>query len=132
MFKRIPENIVSEDVAVQKAYVLLQKLWTKDYQEVWETIHSSWPSQYAMIMEHLSLSTRREIFKIVQASYIRIDIKKLSIYLGCTIEEALVYSEECGARHEDSFVIMPGMPHEERLSESEIQKLQSILVQLGQ
>ena len=132
MFKRIPDSIVSEDKDLQKAHVLLQKLWSRMYRDVWDVVLSSWPSQYAMILEHLSMSTRREIFRVLQGAYVNISKEKLSQYLGCSVEQAVEYSTAHGATQEDTVVIMPRIPQEERLPESEIQKLQSILVQLGQ
>lgn len=132
MFKRIPDAIKSEDVEIRKVHMLLQMLWNRKYRDVWEMIHASWPSQYATAIKHLSLSTRREIFRMLQVAYTRIRVEKLSFYLGCSIDEACLYSTGLGARQEGNVVVMPSMPTEDRLPEGEIQKLQSILVQLGQ
>lgn len=132
MFKRIPYAIASEDECLQKAHEILQRLWNKMYRGAWDVIHSPWPSKYAMIIEHLSSSTRQEIFRVLQGAYVNIDAKKLSKYLGCSIEQAVEYSTARGACYKGTVVMMPRMPQERGLPESEIQKLQSILVQLGQ
>lgn len=132
MFKRIPDAIASEDEDIQKAHEILQRLWNRMYREVWDVIHSAWPSKYAMILEQLSNLTRQEIFRVLQGAYVNIDVEKLSQCLGCSIEQAVEYSTARGGCYKDTVVIMPRRPQEEGLPESEIQKLQSILVQLGQ
>lgn len=133
MFKRIPEGIASQDVDLQRAHNILQNLWNTDYPGVWKGIHSAWPPQYAVILEHLSHATRRKIFTILREAYQRIEVEKLSTYLGCSSEEAVLFCRSaCGAHQVDGYIMMPSTAEEERLSETDIQKLQSILVQLGQ
>ena len=83
MFKRIPDAIASEDEDIQKAHEILQRLWNRMYREVWDVIHSAWPSKYAMILEQLSNLTRQEIFRVLQGAYVNIDVEKLSQCLGC-------------------------------------------------
>ena len=134
MSKRIPEDIAAEDTQIKRSRLILQQLWSMDYDVVWESILCpDWPADYSVLIEALSDTIKRIVFGKICLVYRYIDVKKLGKLIGCTDDEVVRFAvNEYGAEHSDGVIVLPTLNKEKRMSEIDIQRLQSVLVQISQ
>jgi len=134
MSKRIPEDIAAEDTQIKRSRLILQQLWNKDYEFVWESILCPhWPADYSVLVEALSDTIKRIVFGKVCLIYKYIDVRKLGKLIGCADDEVVRFAvNEYGAEQRDSIIVLPVLNKEKGMSEIEIQRLQSVLVQISQ
>ncbi|KAI8112942.1 hypothetical protein M9434_004261 [Picochlorum sp. BPE23] len=133
MSKRIPDTIASRDAAVKKAHAVLRLLWNKEYVLVWEELEFDWPEEYKDVVDYLAEDIKKHVLQMIGRVYSRISLATVAKLINCSDEDAIeLASRECNAVKEGDFLVMSGVSAErEKLSETDVQMLQSILVHIS-
>ncbi|CAK0756979.1 hypothetical protein CVIRNUC_002500 [Coccomyxa viridis] len=83
LWKRIPEQRKSQDAELAAALQLLQMMWNKDYQGVWQALAlPAWRPQSQPLMEALGNRIRSHNLQLLMRSYTSISVPKVAAMLG--------------------------------------------------
>eukprot|EP00890_Picochlorum_soloecismus_P004433 jgi/Picsp_1/4991/NSC_02354-R1_cop9 signalosome complex subunit 8 len=134
--RRVPIEVKTGDQLFKKAHLLLQQLWNNDYPGAWNTLNFEWPCGHAVtLIEQIKHSLKKRIFEMACQAFRTIHAASLAKLLHCSEEEAISAAISQGANFCESsgYVCLEtaSIQHrKQKLDGRDIQKLQSVLVQI--
>lgn len=89
MYKRTTEELRKGDPEFEKAFLLLQRLWVKDYELLWPAVRQEWSPQAQPVVDALAIRLRLRMLDLVGRAYSDLSPAKLAILLGLSEQEAV-------------------------------------------
>ncbi|EPS71326.1 hypothetical protein M569_03432 [Genlisea aurea] len=93
LWKKIPSGLKSSQPEISAAWKICQKLWTKDYGGVHESLREfDWSSQSQGIIIAFSERYRKRMFELLVSAYSTISIRDATVFLGMNEDDAINYA----------------------------------------
>lgn len=128
LWKTIPVAVKESQPEVVAAWGIGQKLWTRDYGGVYESIRSfNWsPEAQGLVSAFAELYTRK-MFELLVAAYSTIHVSDAALFLGMSEDEATKYvlQEGWSLEPESRMLTVKKKPFvsEQKLDQSKLQRL---------
>ncbi|XP_067127328.1 COP9 signalosome complex subunit 8 [Centruroides vittatus] len=111
LWKRIPQGVKEANPELGQIWIVGQKLWNRDFPELYKSLDVEWPEHILPIMKALMESTRTRALHLAAKAYSSISIEDASLFLGLppdkTIEEAVAFG---WTNDRNQHLIMPKKP----------------------
>jgi COP9 signalosome complex subunit 8 len=131
VYKRTPKDIIKSNSDIQAAFILLQRLWVRDYEGIWGALAYSWPAPVQGLVAALRTELQERMLVLVQKAYSNISISNLSRLLGISEQEtASVVAQRDWEVQENGLVIPapPAVASTFEPSEADLQKIAQYVV----
>lgn len=97
VWKRIPINVKQNNQELQAVWRVLQYLWQRQYQGMWQALQAySWSPQLQPFMAALAEKTRAELLELISTAYSTVKPSKVAYICGLTEQEALTACQAAG------------------------------------
>ncbi|CAL5227277.1 g10208 [Coccomyxa viridis] len=135
LWKRIPDQRKSQDEELAVALRLLQMMWNKEYQGVWQVLAlPSWAPQSQPLVKALTSRIRSHNLQLVTRSYTTISAPKLAMMLGIPQAEVAQVAHKEGWTMDPNTglcqVKPPQVPDQERANLKHLENLTEYLMHL--
>ncbi|XP_070570038.1 COP9 signalosome complex subunit 8-like isoform X2 [Ptychodera flava] len=89
LWKRIPPPIKSSNPELNNIWMVGQKMWQRDFPQVYQSLNQEWSENIKPIMQALHEDVRSRAFQLVSKAYSSIGTEDFAHFIGMPTEQAV-------------------------------------------